>query len=324
MNSRQRFRETMCCGKPDRVPFFEEGIREDVLRAWRRQGLKGRSEFEALFRHDRREEIYPDLEPWPRLKTWPSSLEDIDVLRRRLNPEDRRRLPRTWRRKAAQLNRGDPVVMLHVQRGLFLSMGVEGWERFIQVIELLGRDPGMVRESLMLQGEFAARLAERVLRDLRIDAAMFSEPIAENRGPLISPKMYREIVLPSYDPLIRVLARHGVEVLIFVSWANPRLLLPEVIKRGINCLWAYEGEPKAMDYRDLRREYGRDLRLIGGIDLDVLRQGEEDIRREVEEKVPALLADGGYIPMLDGRVRVDVPFENYRYYKRLLAKVIGF
>jgi uroporphyrinogen decarboxylase len=78
-----------------------------------------------------------------------------------------------------------------------------------------------------------------------------------------------------------------------------------------------------MDYRDLRREFGRDLRLIGGIDLDVLRCDKDAIRREVEEKVPALLADGGYIPMLDGRVRADIPFESYCYYKRLLEKKIG-
>ncbi len=39
MNSRERFRETMEYGKPDRVPYFEEGIRDDVLSLWRRQGL---------------------------------------------------------------------------------------------------------------------------------------------------------------------------------------------------------------------------------------------------------------------------------------------
>ena len=33
MNSRDRFRETMRYGTPDRVPYFEEGIRDDVLRA---------------------------------------------------------------------------------------------------------------------------------------------------------------------------------------------------------------------------------------------------------------------------------------------------
>ncbi len=41
----------------------------------------------------------------------------------------------------------------------------------------------------------------------------------------------------------------------------------------------------------------------------------------VEEKVPPLVAEGGYIPLADGRVRVDVPFENYVYYRQLLGKV---
>jgi uroporphyrinogen decarboxylase len=76
-----------------------------------------------------------------------------------------------------------------------------------------------------------------------------------------------------------------------------------------------------MDYRDIRQEFGRDLRLIGGIDLDALRQDKEAIRREVEEKVPPLVAEGGYIPLADGRVRADVPFENYIYYRQLLREV---
>ena len=322
MNSRERFRETMRYGTPDRVPYFEEGIRDDVLRVWRRQGLMRRSDFEAMFRHDRREEVHPDLEPLPRLKRWPSGRKGLDRLRRRLNPEDSRRLPRNWSRQAEELNRRDHVVMLHVHRGLFLSMGVEGWGRFAEVAELLGTNPAAVRDCLMTQGEFAARLAERVLRDVRVDAAVFSEPVAGNTGPLVSPKMYRDVVLPGFDPLLDLLKCRGIEAIIFVSWANPRLLIPAIIERGFNCLWAYEINTRDMDYRDLRRQFGRDLRLIGGIDLDVLRQDKDAIRREVEEKVPALLADGGYIPMLDGRVRVDIPFENYIYYKSLLEKLI--
>jgi uroporphyrinogen decarboxylase len=323
MNSRDRFCETMRFGAPDRVPYFEEGVRDDVLRAWRHQGLQRKSEFDVLFRHDRREEIYPDLEPLPRLKQWPSSREDLDRMRRRLNPEDLRRLPRKWPSRALDLIHREHVLMLHVQRGLFLSMGVVGWGRFTEVIELLVRDPLLVHDSLMIQGEFAARMADRVLRDVQVDAALFSEPIAEKRGPLISPKMYREIVLPSYDPLLSVLKRNGVETIVFVSWANPRLLIPAILDRGFNCLWAYEVESKAMDYQDLRREFGRNLRLIGGIDLDVLRQGKDAIRREVAEKVPPLLAEGGYIPMLDGRVRVDIPFDNYLFFKRQLENMIG-
>jgi hypothetical protein len=76
-----------------------------------------------------------------------------------------------------------------------------------------------------------------------------------------------------------------------------------------------------MDYRELRHEFGRDLRLIGGIDLDVLRRDKDAILREVQEKVPPLLAEGGYVPLADGRVREDVPFENYVYYRRLLEQI---
>ena len=39
MNSRQRLRETFRYGKPDRVPYFEEAIREEVITCWRKQGL---------------------------------------------------------------------------------------------------------------------------------------------------------------------------------------------------------------------------------------------------------------------------------------------
>jgi hypothetical protein len=76
-----------------------------------------------------------------------------------------------------------------------------------------------------------------------------------------------------------------------------------------------------MDYRSIRQDFGRDLRLIGGIDLDALRKDKKTIRREIELKVPPLIKDGGYVPLADGRVREDVPFENYVYYRELLQKI---
>ena len=133
--------------------------------------------------------------------------------------------------------------------------------------------------------------------------------------------MYEDFVLVNHEPLLAVLKRHGVETIIFRTFANSRLLIPSTLKRGFNCLWACEVNIDDMDYRDLRREFGRDLGLIGGIDLDVLRRDKEAIRREIEEKVPPLLEDGGYVPLADGRVREDVPFENYTYYRRLLEEV---
>jgi uroporphyrinogen decarboxylase len=94
-----------------------------------------------------------------------------------------------------------------------------------------------------------------------------------------------------------------------------------MLKWGFNCLWACEVNIEEMDYRNIRQEFGRELRLIGGIDLDALRRDKDTIRREIEEKVPPLVADGGYVPLADGRIRADVPYENYVYYRELLQKV---
>ena len=100
-------------------------------------------------------------------------------------------------------------------------------------------------------------------------------------------------------------------------------MIPSILKWGFNCLWAVEVNNDALDYRELRREFGRDLRLICGIDIDVLRQDRRALEREIEGKMPGFVADGGLIPLAAGRIRSDVPFDNYLYYRRLLEIVTG-
>jgi uroporphyrinogen-III decarboxylase len=211
--------------------------------------------------------------------------------------------------------------MMRMHRGFFLSMGVYGWQRFNDLMLLLTNDPGFVRKYMMVYGAFTATLFDRMLNEIEIDAAIFSEPISGNEGSLVSPEMYEEFALKSYLPLLSVLKNHGVATIIFRTYANSRILIPKILDYGFNCLWACETSSQAMNYRDLRREFGRDLRLIGGIDVDVLRYDKETIRREVESIVPPLLAGGGYIPLADGRIRADVPLENYLYYRRLLTQL---
>jgi uroporphyrinogen-III decarboxylase len=200
-------------------------------------------------------------------------------------------------------------------------MGVHGWRRFSEAIQLLMDDPVLVEKWMNIYTEFSIGMAERILSDVEVDAVIFSEPIGGNHGPLISPKMYSTIILKSYRPILEVLQRYKVKTLIYRTYANTRALLPSVVSAGFNCLWACESDPIAMNYSDVRREFGRELRLIGGIDSDSLRQSQHEIYHTVMSMVPSLLKDGGYIPLADGRVREDVPFENYVFYRRLLESV---
>jgi hypothetical protein len=321
MNSRTRFLETMRFGSPDRVPYFEEGLRKEVLKAWQKQGLSQVSDLQKMFSTDQREEIDLDVNPHPWPRRWPSSLADLKAYSRSLNPNERSRLPENWKKQLPIWRQRQHVLMMRVQIGFFEIMGVEGWQRFHELMVLLHNDPGFVREMMRINGEFVATLTERLLKEVEVDAAVFSEPIGDNHGPLISPKMYADLVLSSYQPILNVLHQHGIRTIILRTYANARLLIPVLMEHGLDCLWACEVNEAAMDYRSLRKEFGRGLRLIGGIDLDVLREGRQAIQREVEEKVPPLLEQGGYVPLADGRVREDIPFENYVFYRQLLEKV---
>lgn len=321
MSSRDRFRETMGYGRPDRVPYFEEGIRKDVLRAWRKQGLAQAADLSEMFPCDYRERMQVDLEPRPKLVSRLDKITNLKKFQRRLNPADKKRLPRKWSHRVREWHSRDHVLMLYVHRGFFLTMGVHDWRSFTDVMVLLMDHPDMVSKRMHIQGEFAARLTDRILGEVEVDAVVFSEPIGGSDRPLISPRMYEKFVLKNYEPVIDVLRYHKVATICFQTFANARILIPSILKWGFNCLWACEVNIDAMDYRSLRKEFGRELRLIGGIDLDALREDKEAIRREIEEKVPPLIEDGGYIPLADGRVRADVPFENYVYYRQLLEKV---
>ena len=323
MTSRERFQQTMNYGTPDRVPCFEEGIREEVIDAWRSQGLPKDKTLSQIFAYDMRREIIFDTESRPKPRKLPTSKTELDTFRRNLDPSDPNRLSKNWGKFVETCHAGDHTLMLRVHSGLFLTMGVDTWSRFMEVMNLIIDHPEMARGIMEIQGEFSAQMTERVLRDVNIDAAIFSEPIGGNDKPLISPKMYEAFVLKSYEPILDVLNRHDVKTRVFRTYANARVLIPSIIKWGFNCVWACEAGIPAMDYRDMRREFGKDLCLMGGIDLNVLRLGKAAIKREIEDKVPALLADGGYVPLADGRVREDVPFENYAYYRELLYEVTG-
>lgn len=321
ITSRQRFLATLSGTPVDRPPLFKEGVRDEVLETWRRQGLPKGVILEDIFVYDGFDELIPDLYPLPDLKRWPKNRNGLNELQRRLDVDDPRRLPDNWVEVAARLRARSYPLILRLHNGYFLSMGVESWGRFTDVITLLKDDPAFVHELLDIQTEFACQLAERILGDVTVEAVIIGEPIASSHGPLISPKMYAEFVLASYEPLLDLAEQHHIPVVIFRSYANFRALLPDVMQRRFNCLWACECGPQAMDYRRIRDEFGMQLGLIGGVDGDVLRTTPDAIRREVEEKVVPLLELGRYIPLADGRVRDDVPFENYAFYRRLLEKI---
>jgi len=318
MNNKLRFNNIMNYKDVDRILYFEEGIRKEVLKKW---GIK-KSDFLKQFKVDHREELIPDVDVKPVFKKWPSTIKDLKELKKRLNPYDSSRIPQNFKKNIDRLNNGYAPIILRVHRGFFLSLGVYDNHRFLEVLNLLVENPVFVKDYMKIQGEFASSLAEIILKEIKVDAVFFSEPIGSNVNTLISPQMYEEFVLESYVPLLSLCERYDIQTKIFLTYANASALIPSILKYGINCLWACEVNCAEMDYLLLRNKFGKDLRLIGGIDLDTLLKDKTSIKKEIMKKVPALIEQGGYIPLADGRVRPNVPYENYVYYRNLIEEII--
>ncbi len=322
MTSAERFRQTMRLGAADRPPYLEEGIRDDVLEAWRAQGLPAETDPYDLFPTDRRHRIAACLDPIPDFGER-GALEIPEAeLADRLAPDAPGRLPDDWRARALQAREAGHILELPLHHGFFLAHGVHDWRRFELLIEAMADRPAEVHRVLELHTELACGLVERVLREVQVDFVSFSEPIGGNNGPLLGPRQYRELVLARYRPILDAVRERGVETVVFITYANARALVGEVLEAGFDCLWACEVNAEEMDYRALRREYGRSLRLIGGIDLDLLREEEETLRRTLRSTLPPLLEEGGFVPLADGRVRSDIPYARYARYRALVAEIV--
>jgi uroporphyrinogen decarboxylase len=151
---------------------------------------------------------------------------------------------------------------------------------------------------------------------------MFWEDMAFKTGPLISPKMFRQFMMPRYKVITDLLRSKGVDIIFVDSDGGLNQLIPLWLESGINFFWPLECAA-GNDAVELRKKYGHDAILGGNIDKRALLKSRDVIHQEVMSKVPYLLETGGYFPSVDHFVPPDVPFENFVYLINTLREVAG-
>jgi hypothetical protein len=155
---------------------------------------------------------------------------------------------------------------------------------------------------------------------IRLDFCYLWEDICYKSGPLFSPKMMREIMVPRWKTFTDFLRAHDVPVILVDCDGNVEEFLPLILEGGLNGLLPFE-VAAGNDLFAVRRKYGKDLILFGGIDKRALAAGKAAIDAELERVAKPFLAQGGYFPMLDHYAPPDISFENYLYYKMKLKSL---
>ncbi len=183
--------------------------------------------------------------------------------------------------------------------------------------------PLLIHEMIDFLIDFLIKVLQKAVEEVDFDFFYFAEDMAYKGAPLISPKHFRQFLLPFYKRVIPFLRSYGIRIFNVDSDGNHDVLIPLLLEGGMTGTWPLEqASGPEMNPVALRKKYGNDLALMGGIDKRVLAKDKKSIEAELRSKLPYLLSSGGYIPFIDHNIPPDIPFKNFEYYIKLKKRLL--
>lgn len=240
----------------------------------------------------------------------------------RLDPGHPERYPKDWEEQVriwTAPERDYPI---------FLDGGsLYGWLRNWMGLENLSYvvydDPAWFEEMVTALADCIIGTLTRVLdTGGQFDGCGLWEDMCFNAGPLLSPKHFKQYLVPHYRRIADLLRGHGVDVIWVDCDGKIDRLLPLWLDAGINCMFPLEIGTWGADPIRYRAEYGPDLLMMGGFGKRILAGSQGEIEAEVRRLAP-LVEEGGFIGFCDHRVPPDVPLDNYAFYLKTVRQVWG-
>jgi len=248
-----------------------------------------------------------------------------EAYKKRLNPKDLRRYPKDW-------SKNDYIEVFEDYQAGNTAITFNGFYGFgAQIMGIptfnvmFYKNPELMHEMAEYWEYFTIetiRDAVETLKD-RIDMVYWWEDMADKHGPCISPKLYKEFLLPHYKKVTDFLKKNKIDRILMDSDGNLNPLLDLIIEAEITGLWPLEVN-SGMDAVSLKKKYGNKLFLAGNLDKRELAKGGEAMRREVDSKVPVLKEMGGYIPGVDHLVHVEFTLQKFEEYTEYLKKHLPY
>ncbi len=198
--------------------------------------------------------------------------------------------------------------------------GFEGWYADLAL------RPDFATALMQRIRDIVLKMAVRFLEEVGpfLDVVATGDDIGAQRGLMISPMMYRELVLPLQREQFRTIRAHTDAKIFYHTCGDVYPILDDLVELGIEILNPVQVSAAEMGDTDrLKREYGDRLSFWGGIDtFEVLPKGTvDDVRAEVDRRVEILGKGGGYVLNAVHNLQPDVPVENilamYEYGKTL-------
>jgi len=145
-----------------------------------------------------------------------------------------------------------------------------------------------------------------------IDLTTSGDDFGMQTGPLISPKMFEELIVPYFSARIARTKELGRCYYWHHSCGSIAKLLDQIIGCGVDILNPIQTSAAEMDPGELKARYADRLVFWGAVDVqDFLpRATPEQVRERVRQLVDTLGAGGGYVTAPAHNMQDDIPPEN--------------
>ncbi len=220
---------------------------------------------------------------------------------------------RGLREEALRIRRDtDCALVLHLDHIIVhATQYMRGFENWFLDLALQPDLIGSLMDKIL---DYRLVVAERSIMEVAdlIDVVSTSDDVADQRGPIVSPDMYKKYIKPRHKRFFDVVHTHTDAKLLFHSCGSVYRLLPDFIEIGVDFINPVQVSCHHMETDRLKREFGADLGFWGAIDsMHVLPNGApDDVRAEVEKRIRDLGPGGGYILAAVHNIQHDVPVEN--------------
>jgi len=186
-----------------------------------------------------------------------------------------------------------------------------------QLLTIMIKEPHFASYMFNSIAKYQARICESFI-DAGVDGFFLGDDLGYKNGPFFSPELYRKLLAPAHEKIIHPSRKRGKPCIIH-SDGNVKMLIPDFIKIGITALNPLEVKA-GMDVKELKLKYGDKLAFVGGIDVRTLASDKESIRKEVIEKINIAGQGGGFVIGPDHGIPPNVPYENYKFFRKLVMK----
>ncbi len=172
-------------------------------------------------------------------------------------------------------------------------------------------NPSLVERMFEISGQISYEGFEKAIGFDSVGGIWVSDDIAYAEALMIPPEWYRRFLFPWYKQMGQVCRERGL-LFVYHSDGNLWEVMEDIIDMGFDAL--HPIEPKAMDIRELKKEFGDRLSLIGNIDLGyTLTLGTpQEVEEEVKERIRDIASGGGYCVGSSNSVTYYVPLQNYQ------------